>query len=171
MKRTLMNLALTTVFATPLAACAQSGGSQSGQSSPGASAQPQPGQPEWVVVTITPVEQRVMDEQRREALFRALDANGDGQVSMAEAGVNTQLLSAFQRLDRDSNRSIDRQEFARVHVNDGKASSQAQPPLSSGQSSAASGGATMAPGAGVPSPRIDERAIGVQPNLPPQPVR
>jgi Ca2+-binding EF-hand superfamily protein len=62
---------------------------------------------------------RVMDDQRRESAFRALDANADGQVSMAEAGVNTQLLNAFQRLDRDRDGTIDRPEFARVHVNDG----------------------------------------------------
>lgn len=192
-KVTLMKLALATAFAAPVAACAQAGGSQSGQSSSGPSTQPsvqaqraQPAQPEWVVLTITPVEQRVMNEQRRESLFRALDANGDGQISMAEAGVNTQLLNAFQKLDRNSNRALDRQEFARVHVDDGSRSAQASSGQSSGGASlppryadepwsghrpprSASSGATTAgePGAldrrptsPLPSRSIEERSIG-----------
>lgn len=133
--------------------------------------QAQQDHPDLMVITIEPVAPPMTYRQRAESTFRALDRDSDGEISMAEAGVNTQLLNAFQKLDRNSNRSIDRQEFARVNVNDGKPSSQAQSKSSSGQSSAAGGGTTSEPRSSVPSSRIDERALGVQPNLPPQPVR
>jgi hypothetical protein len=140
-------------------------------------------QGELVVITITPVVQRVMDEQRRESLFRAIDANGDGRVSMAEAGVNTQLVNAFNNLDRDGNRSIERQEFARVHVDDGSKQASAHPAQPS-----AAGGASSDPGASAtptqrePSGRLPSRSIeerskfsipgeSVPPNTPGQPTR
>lgn len=72
-----------------------------------------------VVLTITPVERRMMDEQRRESMFRALDRNGDGTIAPAEAGLNVQLMSAFAKLDKDQNAKIDRQEFVQVHIDDG----------------------------------------------------
>lgn len=88
-------------------------------------------QPEWVVITLTPVERQLMDEQRRESTFRALDTNANGAISPAEAGLNTSLLHAFSQLDRNNDGMIERQEFARVHVDDGSGSQQS----SGGQSS------------------------------------
>lgn len=85
----------------------------------------QTAQPDLVVITVTPVDARTMDLQRRESMFRTMDSNADGQVSMAEAGVNAQLVNAFKKLDRNSDGSLDRQEFARVHVDDGSRSSAA----------------------------------------------
>jgi hypothetical protein len=119
----------------------------------GQSAQQSPS-PDLVVVTITPLTQPMMNErQRRESTFRALDSNGDGEVSMAEAGVNTQLLNSFQRVDRDGNRIIDRQEFARVHVDDGQKSA------SSGSGSSASQQAQSQQDASrLPSRSIEERS-------------
>lgn len=105
------------------------------------------GSPDLVVITMTPVEQRTMSEQRREAMFRAIDANGDGTISQAEAGLNTQLMTAFAKLDRNANGRIERQEFTRVHVDDGSRSSQAS----------AAGGASGAR-EGVPSSRIEEKS-------------
>jgi hypothetical protein len=175
-----MKLAIAAACAAPLAACAQTGGAQYGQAAAGPgqqrSAQAQPAQPDLVVITVTPLEQRTMDAQRRESLFRAIDANGDGQVSMAEAGVNTELLQAFRQLDRNGDNSIQREEFARVHVDDGSSASQgrrsSQAPAQSRSSAASGGSVSSVPPAGPStSPRIDERAIGVQPNLPPQPIR
>jgi hypothetical protein len=119
LRRKAVTAAVAAACGAPLAALAQS--------------TPSAAQGELVVITITPVEQRVMDEQRRESLFRALDANGDGRISMAESGVNTQLLNAFQKLDRNADRSIERAEFARVHVDDGSRSAQ----RASGESSGA----------------------------------
>lgn len=157
--------------------------SQSAQQSPS---------PDLVVVTITPLTQPVMNErQRRESTFRALDSNGDGEVSMAEAGVNTQLLNSFQRVDRDGNRIIDRQEFARVHVDDGQksassgsGSSASQQAQSQQGASAAAGGSREEAGAldrnpssPLPSRSIEERARfsypgeSVPPNTPGQPSR
>jgi hypothetical protein len=165
---------------------------QSRQSSARASA------PDLVVVTITPLAQPMVNErQRRESTFRALDSSGDGEVSMAEAGVNTQLLNAFQRVDRDGNRVIDRQEFARVHVDDGQKSAPASSPSSASQqaqsrqqaqsqqdASAAAGGSREQAGAldrnpdsPLPSRNIEERARfsypgeSVPPNTPGQPSR
>lgn len=54
------------------------------------------------------------ERQRREALFRSLDNDTDGRISMSEAKVNHQFVDAFARLDRDGNGGIDRQEFERV---------------------------------------------------------
>jgi Ca2+-binding EF-hand superfamily protein len=109
---------------------------QQGQQ-PQRQAQQQGAAGQWVVVTITPVEQRIMDNQRRESLFRALDANGDGTIAAQEAGLNVQLLNAFAKLDQNNDGRIERQEFASVHVQDG--SQQAQ---SSQGSGSASSGAT-----------------------------
>lgn len=92
---------------------------------------------QWVVVTITPVEQRMMDNQRRESLFRALDANGDGSISAQEAGLNVQLLNAFAKLDQNNDGRIERQEFASVHVQDGSQQAQSG---SQGSDSASAGG-------------------------------
>jgi Ca2+-binding EF-hand superfamily protein len=100
------------------------------------SQQVQQGDPQWVVVSITPVEERIMQEQRRESLFRALDANGNGAISAAEAGLNVQLLNAFAQLDRNNNSVIDRQEFASVHVQEQRQ----QQATSQQQNSAAVGG-------------------------------
>ena len=54
----------------------------------------------------------------REALFRSLDNDTDGRISMSEAKVNHQFVDAFARLDRDGNGGIDRQEFERVQLED-----------------------------------------------------
>ena len=97
--------------------------------------------PGLVIVTVTPVETRMMGEQRREALFRAVDANGDGAISQAEAGINTELVGAFRTLDGDGNGRIERQEFARVHVDDGSQAGQAS---------------TSSSRAPIPSSRIEE---------------
>lgn len=125
--------------------------------------------PDLVVVTITPLAQPMMNErQRQESTFRALDSSGDGEVSMAEAGVNTRLLNAFQRVDRDGNRIIDRQEFASVHVDDGQksassksGSSASQPAQSEQSASAAAGGSrdeASGPNSRLPSRSIEERS-------------
>jgi hypothetical protein len=126
------------------------------------------------------------ERQRRESTFRALDSSGDGELSMAEAGVDTQLLNAFQRLDRDGNRIIDRQEFARVRVNDGQqsatpssghAQSQADASAAAGASRNEAGALDRNPSSRLPSRSIDERALGgypgqsVPPNTPGQPSR
>lgn len=113
--------------------------SQGGKQQQGQKQAQQEGQPDgqWVVVTITPVEQRIMDNQRRESLFRALDGNGDGTISAQEAGLNVQLLNAFADLDQNRDGIIERQEFAKVHVQDG--SQQAQG-AAQGQGQAAAGG-------------------------------
>lgn len=173
----LLSAALAAACAAPAAALAQS--------TPVA-------QGELVVITITPVEQRVMDAQRRESLFRAIDANGDGQVSMAEAGVNTQLVNAFNNLDRNGNRSIDRQEFTRVHVDDGSPQASARGPSTSStiderakgygvqrseKAGAAGGGTAQEPSGRLPSRSIEERSKfsipgeSVPPNTPGQPTR
>lgn len=77
-----------------------------------------------VVLTITPAQRRVMDEQRRESMFRQLDANGNGTLSPSEAGLDVRLMGAFAALDEDENAKIDRQEFNRVHVDDGSSREQ-----------------------------------------------
>ena len=68
--------------------------------------QAQQDHPDLMVITIEPVAPPMTYRQRAESTFRALDRDSDGEISMAEAGVNTQLLNAFQKLDRNSNRSI-----------------------------------------------------------------
>lgn len=123
----------------------QSKSQQSQQSQQSKSPQSQQS-PDLVVITVAPA---MSARQRAEATFRTLDTNGDGEISMAEAGVNTQLLTAFQKLDRNSNRTIDRNEFASVRVDDGG---------SQASSSAASGG-TRAPAASEPSGRLPSRSI------------
>ena len=97
--------------------------------------------PDLMVITIEPVAPPMTYRQRAESTFRALDRDSDGEISMAEAGVNTQLVSAFRKLDRDSNRALDRQEFAQVHVNDGRSASQQA--SSERQSVSAAGGGTV----------------------------
>jgi hypothetical protein len=122
--------------------------------------------PDLVVISIGPVAQPMSDSQRRESTFRALDANSDGEVTMAEAGVNTSLLNAFQKLDHDGNRTIDRQEFARAHVDDGSSSAQASSAAESSrmqaeQSSSAAGGSNASiarPATPIPSKSIEERS-------------
>ncbi len=124
--------------------------------------------PDLVVVTITPLAQPMMNErQRQESTFRALDSSGDGEVSMAEAGVNTPLLNAFQSLDRDGNRIIDRQEFASVHVDDQQksaspasrqAQSQADASAAGGSSGVEAKSADRSPGPPLPSRSIEERS-------------
>lgn len=125
----------------------QQGGQQARQDGRQAQAQQQ-GQNRWVVVTITPVEQRIMDEQRRESLFRAIDANADGVISAQEAGLNVQLMQAFNQLDRNGNAAIDRQEFTSVHVQD---SGQQQAQSGQGQQSSASAGGSSSGGQGSAS--------------------
>jgi hypothetical protein len=126
--------------------------------SPLAMAQSPAAPSDLVVITITPLG---TEKQRRESAFRAIDANGDGEVNMAEAGVNTRLLQAFNQLDRNGNKLIDRQEFARVHVDDGSKSAQA----SRGESSSAASGATnvVVPSGPLPSRSIEERTLGAYP--------
>lgn len=103
--------------------------------------QAQQDHPDLMVITIEPVAPPMTYRQRAESTFRALDRDSDGEISMAEAGVNTQLVSAFRKLDRDSNRALDRQEFAQVHVNDGRSASQQA--SSERQSVSAAGGGTV----------------------------
>lgn len=77
----------------------------------------------WVIITAVPVEQEIMERQRRESLFRKLDQNADGVITAAEAGMNVELVNAFASLDDDRNAVIDRREFNRVHVEEGRRSS------------------------------------------------
>jgi Ca2+-binding EF-hand superfamily protein len=144
-----IGMAVAGAFAWPLAASAQQGGTQEfaamdrdgngfvsmqewnqaragGTQDQGRQASAASGatQPEWVVITLTPVERQLMDEQRRESTFRAIDTNSNGAISPAEAGLNTSLLHAFSQLDRNNDGMIERQEFARVHVDDGSGSQQ-----------------------------------------------
>ena len=117
----------------------QSGQQQRSQQAQGAgSQQGQRGDGQWVVVTVTPVEQKIMDEQRRESLFRALDANGNGMISATEAGLNVQLLGAFTELDRNRNGMIERQEFASVQVQQDQGAAAGGTGSSSGASSGSS---------------------------------
>jgi hypothetical protein len=151
----MMACAAAAACAIPLAAGAQQHSQQ--QSASRGQAQ----QPDLVLITISPA---MNERQRSESNFRALDTNSDGEISMSEAGVNTELLNAFRKVDRNSNRSIDRQEFARVHVDDGspqQSSSQEE------QASAASGGTAQDPrdpsGPDLPSRSIEERSRGAYP--------
>ena len=180
----LIGLAVAAAFAVPLSAAAETVLPQYPQANDAGSKlvteeraqqpapyyeQAQPAQPsarapapDLVVVTITPIAQPMNDRQRRESTFRTLDSNSDGEVSMGEAGVNTQLVNAFQRLDRDANRIIDRQEFARVHVNDGQ-----QPGSSSARQAQSQADASAAAGAS----RNEAGALDRNPNTPGQPSR
>lgn len=65
-----------------------------------------------------PIDPVTFERQRREALFRSLDNDTDGRISMSEAKINHQFVDAFARLDRDGNGGIDRQEFERVQLED-----------------------------------------------------
>ena len=95
----------------PLAVAAQSapGGSTSASSAADG---------ERVVIRVQPIDPATFERQRREALFRSLDLDTDGRISMSEAKVNRQFVDAFARLDRDGNGGIDRQEFERVQLED-----------------------------------------------------
>ena len=73
---------------------------------------------ERVVIRVQPIDAAAFERQRREALFRSLDNDTDGRISMNEAKVNRQFVDAFSRLDRDGNGGIDRQEFERVQLVD-----------------------------------------------------
>jgi hypothetical protein len=98
--------------AVPLAVAAQSapGGSTSASSAPADG--------ERVVIRVQPIDPVTFERQRREALFRSLDNDTDGRISISEAKVNHQFVDAFARLDRDGNGGIDRQEFERVQLED-----------------------------------------------------
>jgi hypothetical protein len=72
-----------------------------------------------VVIRVQPIDPVTFERQRREALFRSLDNDTDGRISMDEAKVNRQFVDAFSRLDRDGNGGVDRQEFERVQLEDG----------------------------------------------------
>ena len=73
---------------------------------------------ERVVIRVQPIDAATFERQRREALFRSLDNDTDGRISLNEAKVNRQFVDAFARLDRDGNGGIDRQEFERVQLED-----------------------------------------------------
>lgn len=114
------------------------------------------GPDELVVVTITPLQAQMMNEQRRESLFRSLDANGDGAISAAEAAANPELVSSFARLDRNGDGRLDRQEFARVQVNDTNQAQANNANAAQGASSAGGGGLVQRPP--LPSRSIEERS-------------
>jgi hypothetical protein len=97
--------------AVPLAVAAQSAPG-------GSSASSAPADGERVVIRVQPIDPVMFERQRREALFRSLDNDSDGRISMSEAKVNHQFVDAFARLDRDGNGGIDRQEFERVQLED-----------------------------------------------------
>jgi Ca2+-binding EF-hand superfamily protein len=44
--------------------------------------------------------------------FESLDSNGDGKISINEATVNDELFVAFQKLDKDKNGELSKEEFA-----------------------------------------------------------
>src|SRR6185503_8512271 len=46
--------------------------------------------------------------------FRALDLNGDGQVSLAEAAGNFEVVTRFERADRNRDGKLTRAEFERL---------------------------------------------------------
>lgn len=77
-----------------------------------------PADGERVVIRVQPIDPVTFERQRREALFRSLDNDTDGRISISEAKVNHQFVDAFARLDRDGNGGIDRQEFERVQLED-----------------------------------------------------
>ena len=103
-------LALAAVCAAPLAVAAQSApaGSTAANGPAG----------ERVVIRVQPIDPATFERQRREALFRALDNDTDGRISMDEAKMNRQFVEAFARLDRDGSGGVDRQEFERVQLED-----------------------------------------------------
>ena len=82
------------------------------------SASTAPADGERVVIRVQPIDPVTFERQRREALFRSLDNDTDGRISISEAKVNHQFVDAFARLDRDGNGGIDRQEFERVQLED-----------------------------------------------------
>ena len=50
----------------------------------------------------------------RDLEFRLLDLNGDGQVSLAEAAGNFEVVTKFERADRDRSGKLTRAEFDRL---------------------------------------------------------
>lgn len=46
--------------------------------------------------------------------FRALDLDGDGAISLAEAAGNAQLVTHFDRADRNRDGKLDRKEYGRL---------------------------------------------------------
>ena len=46
--------------------------------------------------------------------FRALDLNGDGQVSLTEAAGNFEVVTKFERADRNRDGRLTRAEFERL---------------------------------------------------------
>jgi EF hand len=106
-------LALAAFCVAPLAVAAQSapGGSTAGSTAAADG--------DRVVIRVQPIDPVTFERQRREALFRSLDNDTDGRISMNEAKVNRQFVDAFSRLDRDGNGGVDRQEFERVQLEDG----------------------------------------------------
>jgi len=50
----------------------------------------------------------------KEAEYRALDLDGDGSVSLAEAAGNEKVVRGFDRADRNRDGQLSRAEFARL---------------------------------------------------------
>jgi hypothetical protein len=50
----------------------------------------------------------------KEADYRALDLDGDGSVSLAEAAGNEKVVRGFDRADRNRDGQLSRAEFARL---------------------------------------------------------
>jgi len=46
--------------------------------------------------------------------FRALDLDGDGKISIAEAAGNAPLVTRFDRADRNRDGKLDRKEYDRL---------------------------------------------------------
>lgn len=46
--------------------------------------------------------------------FKAVDADGNGAISMAEASSYPELMSQFKELDTDGNGELSEQEFAKA---------------------------------------------------------
>jgi len=132
---------------------------QSGSQQAASSQQQTGGETGIVVITLTPVQSGLMQRQQRESMFRQLDSDADGAITLGEAGVNTQLLQAFAQLDRDGDAVIERQEFASVHMQDGSSSSQA---MAQSQQSASAGGTSSRQQAGGSSQQSQSASDGAQ---------
>jgi hypothetical protein len=188
--KTAMTLAISAAFAAPLAAHAMPGDSGfsrlddngdgyisrtewsgTGQADPMSGGQPSRGAggqqaatPDLVVVAITPLAPPNAD-QRRESIFRSLDADSNGFVSRAEASSNGELNPHFARLDGNDDGRLTRTEFNRVHPG-GSSGQQA----GTGSEQQASSGETKA-GAGAGSTsQAAEKERGATAGQPADPV-
>ena len=94
---------MKTAFAVVLSACAWIGGACAQDSRKELA----PSLPEPRATERVPIEDR-------DKLFRALDRNGDGGLSKAEAAGDLRVIRDFERADADGNGRLDRAEMNRV---------------------------------------------------------